>query len=202
MKLFASLDAKDRKLLIGCMCAVIVVAAVTAIFARNEDQRRQSCAQHLSHGQAWRARCLRIAPGQRLRSRAVGAAAQRLVGPDRRTNRSDLRRAQPHLTRRSQSRAGHSCPGRARAVDGMVGRDSGARRKRLASGAIRDRLQAHAAGTRPAGRIGRSVDGSRGCMGSEPAARPHRVQLRGLAGRGGVHERQGRGHLVGQLHAA
>ena len=38
MKLFASLDAKDRKLLIGCMCAVIVVAAVTAIFARNEDQ--------------------------------------------------------------------------------------------------------------------------------------------------------------------
>jgi len=38
MKLFASLDAKDRKLLIGCMCAVVVLAVVTAFFARNEDQ--------------------------------------------------------------------------------------------------------------------------------------------------------------------
>ena len=38
MKLFASLDAKDRKLLIGCMCAVAVLAVVTAFFARNEDR--------------------------------------------------------------------------------------------------------------------------------------------------------------------
>lgn len=37
MKLFASLDAKDRKLLIGCMCAVAVLAVITAIFARDQD---------------------------------------------------------------------------------------------------------------------------------------------------------------------
>ena len=38
MKLFASLDARDRKLLIGCMCAVAVLAVVTAFFARSEDR--------------------------------------------------------------------------------------------------------------------------------------------------------------------
>ena len=38
MKLFASLDAKDRKLLIGCICAVVVLAVVTAFFARSEDR--------------------------------------------------------------------------------------------------------------------------------------------------------------------
>lgn len=38
MKLFASLDPKDRKLLIGCMCAVIALAVVTAFFARSEDR--------------------------------------------------------------------------------------------------------------------------------------------------------------------
>jgi hypothetical protein len=38
MKLFASLDARDRKLLIGCICAVIVLAVVTAFFARSEDR--------------------------------------------------------------------------------------------------------------------------------------------------------------------
>ncbi len=37
MKLFASLDPKDRKLLIGCMCAVIVLAVVTAFFSRQEN---------------------------------------------------------------------------------------------------------------------------------------------------------------------
>jgi hypothetical protein len=37
MKLFASLDPRDRKLLIGCICAVIVLAVVTAFFARSED---------------------------------------------------------------------------------------------------------------------------------------------------------------------
>jgi hypothetical protein len=38
MKLFASLDARDRKLLIGCICAVVVLAVVTAFFARSEDR--------------------------------------------------------------------------------------------------------------------------------------------------------------------
>ena len=38
MKLFASLDATDRKLLIGCMCVVALLAIVTAFFARNQDQ--------------------------------------------------------------------------------------------------------------------------------------------------------------------
>ncbi len=37
MKLFASLDARDRKLLIGCISAVVVLAVVTAFFARSED---------------------------------------------------------------------------------------------------------------------------------------------------------------------
>jgi hypothetical protein len=37
MKLFASLDATDRKLLIGCMCAVAVLAVVTVFFARSQD---------------------------------------------------------------------------------------------------------------------------------------------------------------------
>ena len=37
MKLFASLDARDRKLLIGCICAVVAIAVVTAFFARSED---------------------------------------------------------------------------------------------------------------------------------------------------------------------
>ena len=37
MKLFASLDAKDRKLLIGCLAAVVVLAVVTAFFARNQN---------------------------------------------------------------------------------------------------------------------------------------------------------------------
>jgi len=36
--LFASLDPKDRKLLIGCLCAVVVLAVVTALFARDESR--------------------------------------------------------------------------------------------------------------------------------------------------------------------
>jgi len=38
MKLFASLDPKDRKLLIGCLCAVVVLAVVTALFAHQENR--------------------------------------------------------------------------------------------------------------------------------------------------------------------
>lgn len=38
MKLFASLDAKDRKLLIYCICAVFVLAVLTAVFARNQNR--------------------------------------------------------------------------------------------------------------------------------------------------------------------
>jgi hypothetical protein len=38
MKLFAALDPRDRKLLIGCICAVVVLAVVTAFFARSEDR--------------------------------------------------------------------------------------------------------------------------------------------------------------------
>ncbi len=37
MKLFASLDPKDRKLLIGCMCVVVVLAVVTALIPRQEN---------------------------------------------------------------------------------------------------------------------------------------------------------------------
>ena len=37
MKLFASLDAKDRKLLIGCLASVAVLAFVTAFFSRNQN---------------------------------------------------------------------------------------------------------------------------------------------------------------------
>ena len=37
MKLFASLDARDRKLLIGCLIGVLVLAFVTAFFSRNEN---------------------------------------------------------------------------------------------------------------------------------------------------------------------
>jgi hypothetical protein len=37
MKLFPALDAKDRRLLIGCMIAVIVLAFVTALLSRNEN---------------------------------------------------------------------------------------------------------------------------------------------------------------------
>ncbi len=38
MKLFAQLDAKDRKLLLGCLGAVAVLAVVTALFARNQNR--------------------------------------------------------------------------------------------------------------------------------------------------------------------
>ncbi|MGB8031556.1 MAG: DUF4350 domain-containing protein [Terracidiphilus sp.] len=38
MKLFPSLDAKDRKLLIGCLVAVLVLAFVTAFLSRNENE--------------------------------------------------------------------------------------------------------------------------------------------------------------------
>jgi hypothetical protein len=38
MKLLPSLDAKDRKLLIGCMVAVLVLAFVTAFLSRNENE--------------------------------------------------------------------------------------------------------------------------------------------------------------------
>ncbi len=38
MKLFASLDPMDRKLLIGCISAVIVLAVIAAVFARNQDR--------------------------------------------------------------------------------------------------------------------------------------------------------------------
>ena len=38
MKLFTSLDAKDRKLLIYCISAVVVLAVITAFFARNRDR--------------------------------------------------------------------------------------------------------------------------------------------------------------------
>jgi hypothetical protein len=37
MKLLASLDATDRKLLLGCLAVVLVLAFVTAFFARNEN---------------------------------------------------------------------------------------------------------------------------------------------------------------------
>jgi len=37
MKLFPSLDAKDRRLLVGCMIAVIVLAFVTAFMSRDEN---------------------------------------------------------------------------------------------------------------------------------------------------------------------
>jgi hypothetical protein len=37
MKLFASLDPKDRKLLIYCICAVAVLAVLTAVFSRNQS---------------------------------------------------------------------------------------------------------------------------------------------------------------------
>ena len=37
MTLFASLDAKDRKLLFSCLGAVVVLAVVTAFFARNQN---------------------------------------------------------------------------------------------------------------------------------------------------------------------
>ncbi|MGP8252320.1 MAG: DUF4350 domain-containing protein [Terracidiphilus sp.] len=37
MKLFASLDAKDRKLLLICMGVVVVLAVITAVFARNQN---------------------------------------------------------------------------------------------------------------------------------------------------------------------
>jgi hypothetical protein len=37
MKIFASLDAKDRKLLIGCLAVVVVLAVLTAFFARNQN---------------------------------------------------------------------------------------------------------------------------------------------------------------------
>ncbi len=37
MKLFAALDAKDRKLLVGCLAAVLVLALVTAFFSRNQN---------------------------------------------------------------------------------------------------------------------------------------------------------------------
>jgi hypothetical protein len=38
MKLFAQLDAKDRRLLLVCVGAVVLVAVVTALFARNENR--------------------------------------------------------------------------------------------------------------------------------------------------------------------
>jgi hypothetical protein len=37
MKLFASLDSKDRRLLIGCLVAVLLLAFVTAFLSRNES---------------------------------------------------------------------------------------------------------------------------------------------------------------------
>ncbi len=37
IKLFPSLDAKDRRLLIGCMVAVVILAFMTAFFSRNEN---------------------------------------------------------------------------------------------------------------------------------------------------------------------
>jgi hypothetical protein len=38
MKLFPSLDAKDRKLLIGCIVAVLILAFVTAFLSRNQNE--------------------------------------------------------------------------------------------------------------------------------------------------------------------
>ena len=38
MKLFASLDPKDRKLLIGCISVVVVLAVIIALFARQENR--------------------------------------------------------------------------------------------------------------------------------------------------------------------
>jgi hypothetical protein len=38
MKLFASLDAKDRKLLLGCLAAVVLLALLSAFFARNQNR--------------------------------------------------------------------------------------------------------------------------------------------------------------------
>ena len=38
MKLFAQLDATDRKLLLACLGAVALLALVTALFARNQNR--------------------------------------------------------------------------------------------------------------------------------------------------------------------
>ena len=58
MNLFASLDAKDRKLLVGCLAAVVVLAFVTAFFARNQNSDDNPRAQLLLDRQARRARRL------------------------------------------------------------------------------------------------------------------------------------------------
>jgi hypothetical protein len=53
MKLFASLDAKDRKLLLACLVVVVVLAVITGVFARNmnrDDNRLPSSYLTGRHG--------------------------------------------------------------------------------------------------------------------------------------------------------
>ena len=43
MKLFASLDRKDRRLLLICMGVVVVLAVITGVFARNQNDDNNPC---------------------------------------------------------------------------------------------------------------------------------------------------------------
>ena len=194
MKLFPSLDQKDRRLLIGCLVAVLVLAFVTAFLSRNENSDDNPVpsiyTRPAATARAPPLSCFRQAAtpwsGGNSRSSDLAARADgQTVVIFAEPTQADIA-AEDLKAVRDIRRARGPCSGYR-----VVGRKPRAQRKRSAAAAVPVSVQARAAGPRSVGRLRRSVDGSRSRLGPRPPARSRAVQLRRRAGGRRVRRRQG-----------
>ena len=202
MKLFASLDPKDRKLLIGCISVVVVLAVIIALFARQENRDDNPMPSTYLTGRHGARAAFEML-------QANGYDVERWEHPlSELAERSDAQTvvifAEPNPTSPEDFRAVEDIVARGGRVlltgwmGGALAPDGNVKPSTQFSAACKLTPQ----GLDPLAGVRRSVDGTGSSVGSRPAAGPRRVQLRRSTGRGRVRERQGRGDLVGQFDAA
>ena len=172
-KLFASLDRKDRKLLIGRISVVVVLAVIIALFARQENRDDNPMPSTYLTGRHGARAAFEML-------QANGYDVERREHPlSELAERSDAQTvvifAEPNPTPRGFQSGGRDCrPRRARVLTGWMGGalapDGNVKPSTQFSG-----VQAHPAGARFAGRLRPSVDGTGSSVGSQPAAGPRRV---------------------------
>ena len=162
MKLFASLDSKDRRLLIGCLVAVLVLAFVTAFLSRNEsDDENTVPSSYLTgrHGAHAAYEMLQASdynvqrweqPLSDLAERADEQTVVIFAEPDQ----GDIAAEDLKAVRDIVARGGRVL------VTGWVGGGLAPDGNVQPPEQFERRLQTHATGTRSAGEFRRSVDGS------------------------------------------
>ena len=163
MKLLPSLDAKDRRLLIGCMTAVIVLAFVTAFLSRNENDDNNTVPSSYLTGKHGARAAYELLKASGYNVRALGAAAERssasapttqtvviFAEPDQGDVAPEDLKAVRDIVTKGGRVAGH----------GLVRRHDCSRRQRSTSVTVSSGVRAHAAGVRSTSRLRRSVDGS------------------------------------------